>query len=108
MNRRGMLKYSIVRSDDKKAVSKLQANIEILQEKHKKLLMENEYHKEHGTLVGCPGVPDETAIWLDACIRGYLPAPNPPFVLKGNQDRIKVMKDNIYRFQHKRKEMFRC
>ena len=58
MNRKGMLKYPLVRSDDKKAISKLQANLDILQKKHERLKMENEYYKEHGTLMGCPGVPD--------------------------------------------------
>lgn len=108
MNKQGMLKYGTVRSDDNKAVSKLQANIQVLRKEQAKMLMENEYHKEHGTLKGCPDVSDETAIWLDACVRGYLPAPNPPFVLEGNKKRIKVMEDNIYTFQHNRKQLFRC
>ena len=37
MNRKGMLKYPLVRSDDKKAISKLQANLDILQKKARKI-----------------------------------------------------------------------
>ena len=108
MNRKGMLKYPLVRSDDKKAISKLQANLDILQKKHERLEMENEYHKEHGTLRGCPGVPDELAIWLDARVRGGDPAPNPPLIMNGSRQRMKVIEDNIDRLQNNRKEIFKC
>lgn len=54
-----------IKCDDPLAVQKLEARIEYLKEHHAQTLALNRYYRKHGTMVGAPGITEETARHID-------------------------------------------
>lgn len=99
---------SVIRADDPKAVEMLKENLEGFEGRQEYMQNINDYYKENGTMVGCPGIDEETAIQLDERVNENQSTPYPGRFFKDNYAEINRLKANIDRLENKPETVFKC
>ena len=67
----------------------------------------NDHYKEHGTVVGCPGVDDETAEKLNDRVKDGQETPYPGSFFKQNYETMRRLQSNIDRVEQKPETLFK-
>lgn len=98
---------SVIRADDPKAVEMLKENLEGFEGRQEYMQNINDYYKENGTMVGCPGIDEETAIQLDERVNENQSTPYPGRFFKDNYAEINRLKANIDRLENKPETVFK-
>ena len=98
---------SVIRADDPKAVEMLKENLEGFEGRQEYMQNINDYYKENGTMVGCPGIAEETAIQLDERVNENQSTPYPGRFFKDNYAEINRLKANIDRLENKPETVFK-
>ena len=99
---------SVIRADDPKAVEMLKENLEGFEGRQEYMQNINDYYKENGTMVGCPGIDEETAIQLDERVNENQSTPYPGRFFKDNYAEINRLKANIDRLENKPETVFKA
>ena len=87
-----------IRSDDPKALEKLQEKLEACQALQSRMKEVNSYYRKNGTTRGCPAVSDAEADKLDARVKnGYSweNKPYPSYAMSNNSAEIRRLKQRI-------------
>lgn len=98
---------SVIRADDPKAVEMLKENLEGFEGRQEYMQNINDYYNENGTMVGCPGIDEETAIQLDERVNENQSTPYPGRFFKDNYAEINRLKANIDRLENKPETVFK-
>lgn len=98
---------SVIRADDPKAVEMLKENLEGFEGRQEYMQNINDYYKENGTMVGCPGIDEETAIQLDERVNENQSTPYPGRFFKDNYAEINRLKANIDCLENKPETVFK-
>lgn len=98
---------SVIRADDPKAVEMLKENLEGFEGRQEYMQNINDYYKENGTMVGCSGIDEETAIQLDERVNENQSTPYPGRFFKDNYAEINRLKANIDRLENKPETVFK-
>lgn len=95
-----------ISSDDPKAVEKLTEKLEACQRRQAYMKTVNSFYRKHGTVHGCPDVPEETAEKLDEAVRTGYSWETAPFVsyeLSNNNAEIRRLKQRIEQLSYNQK-----
>lgn len=89
---------NVITSNDPQAVEKLEQNIKSIEDRILYMQTVNDFYKQNGTTMGCPGVPYESAPTLDARVTGGQMTPYPGSFFMENRreiERLKSVADRI-------------
>lgn len=98
---------SIIKSNDYDAVTKLQENIKMLEDRISYMQSVNDYYKENGTTMGHLEVDNETVKVLDARVKDGQKTPYPGQFFTDNRKEIDRLKATIDRLQNKPETVFK-
>lgn len=90
---------SVISSNDSMKLTKLLENKEFFEQRNEYMKDVNDYYAENGTVVGFPGIEDETAHNLDSRVKDGQTGPYPEQFFKENQeqiDRLAAVIDRLY------------
>jgi hypothetical protein len=99
---------SVIRADDPKAVEQLKENLAGVESRQEYMQTVNDYYKENGTTVGCPGIDEETAVKLDERVNEQQATPYPGRFFKENYAQMNRLKSNIERLTNNKDSVFKC
>lgn len=97
----------VIQSTDPKAVDMLKENLSHVKSNNEYMQKVNDHYKEHGTVVGCPGVDDETAEKLNDRVKDGQETPYPGSFFKQNYETMRRLQSNIDRVQQKPETLFK-
>ena len=96
-----------IRSTDPKAADMLKENLAHKEANNAYMQKINDYYKEHGTVAGCPDIPEETAAELDSRVTESQSTPYPGSFFKRNYEDIRRLEANIRRLEDKPETIFK-
>ena len=99
---------SVIRSDDKNAFEKLSENYDHIKNRQEYMQRVNRYYEENGTVEGCPGVEEETAILLDERIKEGQEGPYPKSFFVENEKTMDSLQKMMNRVAEKSETLFKC
>lgn len=97
----------VIQSTDPKAVDMLKENLLHVKSNNEYMQKVNDHYKEHGTVVGCPGVDDETAAKLNDRVKDGQETPYPGSFFKQNYETMRRLQSNIDRVEQKPETLFK-
>ena len=97
----------VIQSTDPKAVDMLKENLSHIKSNNEYMQKVNDHYKEHGTVVGCPGVDDETAEKLNSRVKDGQETPYPGSFFKQNYETMRRLQSNIDRVEQKPETLFK-
>ena len=97
----------VIQSTDPKAVDMLKENLSHVKSNNEYMQKVNDHYKEHGTVVGCPGVDDETAEKLNDHVKDGQETPYPGSFFKQNYETMRRLQSNIDRVEQKPETLFK-
>ena len=97
----------VIQSTDPKAVDMLKENLSHVKSNNEYMQKVNDHYKEHGTVVGCPGIDDETAEKLNSRVKDGQETPYPGSFFKQNYETMRRLQSNIDRVQQKPETLFK-
>ena len=97
----------VIQSTDPKAVDMLKENLLHVKSNNEYMQKVNDHYKEHGTVVGCPGVDDETAEKLNDRVKDGQETPYPGSFFKQNYETMRRLQSNIDRVEQKPETLFK-
>ncbi|MBQ9460381.1 MAG: hypothetical protein IJU51_00470 [Clostridia bacterium] len=97
----------VIQSTDPKAVDMLKENLSHVKSNNEYMQKVNDHYKEHGTVVGCPGVDDETAEKLNSRVKDGQETPYPGSFFKQNYETMRRLQSNIDRVEQKPETLFK-
>ena len=97
----------VIQSTDPKAVDMLKENLSHVKSTNEYMQKVNDHYKEHGTVVGCPGVDDETAEKLNSRVKDGQETPYPGSFFKQNYETMRRLQSNIDRVEQKPETLFK-
>ena len=97
----------VIQSTDPKAVDMLKENLLHVKSNNEYMQKVNDHYKEHGTVVGCPGVDDETAEKLNDRVKDGQETPYPGTFFKQNYETMRRLQSNIDRVEQKPETLFK-
>ena len=97
----------VIQSTDPKAVDMLKENLSHVKSNNEYMQKVNDHYKEHGTVVGCPGVDDETAEKLNSRVKDGQETPYPGSFFKQNYETMRRLQSNIDRVEPKPETLFK-
>ena len=97
----------VIQSTDPKAVDMLKENLLHVKSNNEYMQKVNDHYKEHGTVVGCPGVDDETAAKLNDRVKDGQETPYPGTFFKQNYETMRRLQSNIDRVEQKPETLFK-
>ena len=97
----------VIQSTDSKAVDMLKENLSHVKSNNEYMQKVNDHYKEHGTVVGCPGVDDETAEKLNSRVKDGQETPYPGSFFKQNYETMRRLQSNIDRVEQKPETLFK-
>ena len=97
----------VIQSTDPKAVDMLKENLSHVKSNNEYMQKVNDHYKEHGTVVGCPGVDDETAEKLNDRVKDGQETPYPGSFFKQNYETMRRLQSNIDRVEQKPETLFK-
>lgn len=95
------MSYNPIKSDDPKAIEKLNEKIKLLKENHEIMKNRNAYYRKHKTMRGCEGISDEEAEKIDNKILSSYSWDNQPYpswqIQNSNQEikRLEKRRDEL-------------
>ena len=97
----------VIQSTDPKAVDMLKENLSHVKSNNEYMQKVNDHYKEHGTVVGCPGIDDETAEKLNDRVKDGQETPYPGSFFKQNYETMRRLQSNIDRVEQKPETLFK-
>ena len=97
----------VIQSTDPKAADMLKENLSHVKSNNEYMQKINDHYKEHGTVVGCPGVDDETAEKLNSRVKDGQETPYPGSFFKQNYETMRRLQSNIDRVEQKPETLFK-
>ncbi len=97
----------VIQSTDPKAVDMLKENLSHVKSNNEYMQKVNDHYKEHGTVVGCLGVDDETAEKLNDRVKDGQETPYPGSFFKQNYETMRRLQSNIDRVEQKPETLFK-
>ena len=97
----------VIQSTDPKAADMLKENLSHVKSNNEYMQKVNDHYKEHGTVVGCPGVDDETAAKLNDRVKDGQETPYPGSFFKQNYETMRRLQSNIDRVEQKPETLFK-
>ena len=97
----------VIQSTDPKAVDMLKENLLHVKSNNEYMQKVNDHYKEHGTVVGCPGVDDETAEKLNSRVKDGQETPYPGTFFKQNYETMRRLQSNLDRVEQKPETLFK-
>ena len=97
----------VIQSTDPKAVDMLKENLLHVKSNNEYMQKVNDHYKEHGTVVGCLGVDDETAEKLNDRVKDGQETPYPGSFFKQNYETVRRLQSNIDRVEQKPETLFK-
>lgn len=99
---------NVIKSSDPDAVKKLQENIDAIEKRLEYMQTVNDFYRQNGTTFGCPAVPYEAAVKLDARVKGEQATPYPGQFFMENRHEIDRLKGVIDRLTNNPETVFKC
>ena len=97
----------IIKSDDNKALTQLMENKDFFVKRNEYMQSVNDYYKENGTVVGFPGIEEDSAKNLNARVSKENPAPYPQSFFDENQYQINRIDALVDRISNKPETLFK-
>ena len=97
----------VIQSTDPKAADMLKENLSHVKSNNEYMQKVNDHYKEHGTVVGCPGIDDETAEKLNSRVKDGQETPYPGSFFKQNYETMRRLQSNIDRVEQKPETLFK-
>lgn len=97
---------SVIASNDSMKLTKLLENKEFFEQRNEYMQNVNDYYAEHGTVVGCPGIENDTAHNLNSRVKEGQSGPYPEQFFKENQEQIDRLNNMIDRLAEKPETLF--
>ena len=98
---------NVIRSDDINAFEKLNENYNHIKSRQDYMKRVNEYFSENGTVTGCPGVEEETAILLNSRLSEGQAEPYPKSFFTENEKTMDSLQKMMSRVLEKPETLFR-
>lgn len=98
---------SVIKSNNPMAISMLQENIQMHEDRLKYMQSVNDYYTKNGTTVGHPEVDNETAKVLDGRVKDGQKTPYPGQFFTENRKEVERLKATIDRLQNKPETVFK-
>lgn len=96
-----------IKSEDTMKMTQLLENKEFFVKRNEYMEAVNDYYKENGTVVGFPGIENETAYNLDARVSEEQPVPYPQSFFEENQEQITRLDAMVERVVQKPETLFK-
>ena len=97
----------VIQSTDPKAADMLKENLSHVKSNNEYMQKVNDHYKEHGTVVGCPGIDDEMAEKLNSRVKDGQETPYPGSFFKQNYETMRRLQSNIDRVEQKPETLFK-
>ena len=97
----------VIKSTEPNAAAMLRENLAQVESNNEFMQTVNDYYKENGTVIGCPGVDNETAIKLDGYVKDGQETPYPGSFFKRNYEDMRRLQSNIDRIEQKPETLFK-
>lgn len=98
---------AVIKSNDFNAVSKLQENIKMHEDRLKYMQSVNDYYSQNGTMKGYPDISDKTVTELDSRVKEGQNTPYPDQFFRDNRKEIDRLKSVIDRVQNNPETVFK-
>lgn len=98
---------SVIKSNNPMAISMLQENIQMYEDRLTYMQSVNDYYSQNGTTVGHPEVDNETAMVLDGRVKDGQKTPYPGQFFTENRKEVERLKATIDRLQNKPETVFK-
>ena len=98
---------NVIKSGDFNAFEKLNENYDHIKNRQDYMTKVNDYFKENGTVVGCPGVESDVATSLDAKIREGQELPYPQSFFDTNKETLQMLQNMMNRIADKPETLFK-
>ena len=98
---------SVIRSEDVQAFEKLNENYDYIKSRQDYMQKVNDYFKENGTVIGCPGIETEAVTALEAKIKSGQELPYPQSFFDNNTQTLNMLQNMMNRVADKPETLFR-